>query len=742
MVMTNRAPIVEVALEGFKGFDRTFTLAKLTLLTGDNGLGKSAVIEAIKWCLTGVVPSGRTKDEAAKFFGERGGSVKLTDGNGNWIKRTLAIDHESKRVSTSVESQNEGTPRGEASRASDFWGVNETALEISNFLALSATKRREFVLQLVSTNELPPIGDVLFQVGTSYAKQIAGEAATLDTLHEDAREDLSEETAALAERFWLMWSILKTYHLGAGSQFWLQMTNAAGEAKLAARRTANEAKAAIRELETEAKGARAAAARVEVLRVESEGLQEELRELESRAALRKEKQRAWDSCALELKARDKEHADMARSLRELGELGDKPKPISTLVPIEAEELKKKQEAYDAEVFLDERRVIVIDCTARAGYAREDGERIQVEPTGRLVEYLATHYGSDDVLGVLLDEVTSDWRRRREDATKKLAGMIAEVEEATALLTGNSAERTDRVVFLERDVTDCLEKLADAKQHWLREQGDRASEIDTWHSKKNQIALYTERRKSADKAFKGLSERLKQLERELKGFDEVDTEEVRKAALKAEFDYSQAQKAAGAVLAYERSTARAINEKLKERSWAFVERAIQRAREVLVAEIVKPIIGDIQALLACAERSESVYLLLENDRGAPIFDLGWIEGESRRSLDSLSGGESVFFVSALAIAISKRVDSRRLLLVEADSLDESALRRYLNALAKMDVQLDACVVATNRPITETNDWLVTTFNKDGRVSSRKAPASTATTKVRLKKTVSKKKARKS
>jgi hypothetical protein len=110
--------------------------------------------------------------------------------------------------------------------------------------------------------------------------------------------------------------------------------------------------------------------------------------------------------------------------------------------------------------------------------------------------------------------------------------------------------------------------------------------------------------------------------------------------------------------------------------------------------VRPLVDDVAALLAAAGRSERVYLELENERGKPVFDLGWVSGDSRRSLSALSGGEAVLFCAALAVTIAKRSTGRKVLLIEADPLDEDNLGFLLWALSAMDVELDACLIATS------------------------------------------------
>jgi DNA repair exonuclease SbcCD ATPase subunit len=169
----------------------------------------------------------------------------------------------------------------------------------------------------------------------------------------------------------------------------------------------------------------------------------------------------------------------------------------------------------------------------------------------------------------------------------------------------------------------------------------------------------------------------------------------------------AEEAAGALKAYRDAVARAESEQVAEKAWKAAEAACKRARESYVADVVRPLVDDVAALLAAAGRSERVYLELENERGKPVFDLGWIAG-SRRSLSALSGGEAVLFCAALAVTIAKRSTGRRVLLIEADPLDEQNLMRLLDALAAMKLELDACLVATASHVVDMPGWKIERF----------------------------------
>ena len=106
-----------------------------------------------------------------------------------------------------------------------------------------------------------------------------------------------------------------------------------------------------------------------------------------------------------------------------------------------------------------------------------------------------------------------------------------------------------------------------------------------------------------------------------------------------------------------------------------------------------LLADINTIFERAGREERAYLLLENERGRPAFELGWARNGARCAFGALSGGEAVLFCAALSLAIARRAEGRRLLLIEADPLDENNLPALLRAIGKSSEDVDALVVAT-------------------------------------------------
>jgi len=704
--------ITHVELDSFKGQLRRYELGRCTLLTGPNGLGKSAVLEGLRYALSGEVPSGKSLDEVAKYFPPRGGAVLVIDADGNWIRRGITRDHEKAKVSTVDEEE------GDAD-----WVANDALLDMRGFLALSPNKRREFVLELVGAGETPKDAEVHAALARDYARQIGGPGADV-TLLDGRRQELPEDVALLADRWGAVWSVLSSY-LRTGdptaSAIFQRLSDASRERKNAARVAGAEARAAIRELEATAKGAEAAAADLDERRLEAEAAQESLSELRETAAGRQVIQ-------AELSRAGSELGGLATVLEDLDGLVaglDDPGPRPEVAPAEHKDgdgVRLRREAQEVRVraedlrtrlvwLAESERELGLSCSA-ADTARSELAAVDREPVGQaaaIAARVAGHLASDDcgpstrqLVGELVDAVealAAGWRTRRDVAIERLAAVRDAAE---------TAELRHRELTKAAPEKDACDRLA-AEERRLLERADMADVEDAaasraagkaladWEALVRRQDQVRGELKSARERWQAARVRGDDLSARLAAIPVPDVTAAGERLRAATEALRTAEEAAGALKAYRDAVARAKSEQVSEAAWKAAEAASKRARETYVADVVRPLVDDVAALLAAAGRSERVYLELENDRGKPVFDLGWVSGDSRRSLSALSGGEAVLFCAALAVTIAKRSTGRRVLLIEADPLDEENLAMLLSALSAMDVDLDAVLIATSTEV---------------------------------------------
>lgn len=697
--------ITHVELDSFKKQLKKYELGALTLLSGPNGSGKSAVLEGLRYALSGEVPTGKSLDAVAQYFPARGGAVLVIDADGNWIRRGITRDHEKAKVSQELEEE------GDAE-----WIANEALLDMRGFLALSPNKRREFVLELVGAGETPTEAEVHRALAAEYARQIGGPGAEVSLL--DGREkDLPEDLRPLANRWQAIWGILRSY-LKTGEQtasaIFQRLAEQCSSRKNAARRAANEAKAAIRELEAAAKGAEAAAADLERRRQESLEQAERLTLTREAAATRREAESALEQAAgdlVELGAR-LEHLDAATA--GFADPGPRPEP-----PDETDQQALELARREADVA--RQQLTELSAAERElGEARRELERaeadvvaIDAEPLSRLVaaaEKVEGVYERAGALGHLLDvvdEFATVWRIKRDVAVERVA---AAADEAHGHATRHAELAKETPSRAEYDkVVGAIGKLELAIRE-RRQAYDAA--LEAWQTLTRRHDHVRAEQAAATERYAAARTRQDALAERLRGMVAPDVETAAGYAREAREALEAAEEAAGAVKAYREAVERAKAEKVSEKAWKAAEAACKRARETYVADVVRPLVDDVGKLLAAAGRSERVYLELENARGKPVFDLGLIRGKERVSLSALSGGESVLFTTALALTIARRSTGRRVLLIEADPLDETNLARLLSALGAMNVELDAALVATSTEVEQAAGWKVIRFSQEG------------------------------
>jgi DNA repair exonuclease SbcCD ATPase subunit len=323
--------------------------------------------------------------------------------------------------------------------------------------------------------------------------------------------------------------------------------------------------------------------------------------------------------------------------------------------------------------------------------------------------VAGHLASDDcgpstrqLVGELLEAVellAVGWRTRRDVAVERLAAAAdaaetAELRHRELAAASPAKDACDRLAAEERRLLERANTADCSDAARTRAAGKALADWEALVRRQDQVRAEL---KAARERWQAARVRQDDLSARLAAIPVPDVTAAGERLREATEALRTAEEAAGALKAYRDAVARAKSEQVSEAAWKAAEAASKRARETYVADVVRPLVDDVAALLAAAGRSERVYLELENERGKPVFDLGWVSGDSRRSLSALSGGEAVLFCAALAVTIARRSTGRKVLLIEADPLDEENLAMLLSALSAMDVDLDAVLIATSTEV---------------------------------------------
>lgn len=717
--------IASIALSGFKGLHRTYALGPATLLSGPNGSGKSAALEGLAYALGGAVPEGRSLDIVALYFPERGGSVSVADDEGNWIQRGIVRDAEKAKVSEVLgTSDHEGPPdlaSPSAWKGASRWACSPEVLDLKEFLSLSPAKRREWVLRLCGTGEIKA-GKIMDAISREFAREVGGPGASAAILSGDGFLDLPDEIKALAKT----WSddrgigdIIES-HLVSGastSETCLRLVDVAREEKLGQRKRAQEARAAIRELEAAAKGARAGASEIRDAKAAVEALQDEYTKTKADLAQWNEAKRHVTTAEAELQSYEKKLGElMADPKPEPGPRPEPPPPDTRREGLlrrlaEANEEKarilKTQGEWEGKL-VDERR-----AGDRVEAALEAILQHKWSKLGRVVA-LVEEITTTTIAGVMepklaelkaaVDDLAAQWAETLGNLEREADAATAAFDPARLAEAMGMAEETHRLYIEanERHVAIRTELVAiepvDPRPH------EKA--LAVWMTAEKAWTKGQEAIKKWETIVETSRATLDSLKRRLATLQEPPAAEETEARLySAKAALERAERASGAVRAYEEALASAERAQVLEEAWKRCERAIRTVQEALVGQSTAPLLDVVNDLFQRAGRPERVYLELENERGKPIFELGWTRDGKRVSLRALSAGETVLLTAALSVAIALKSPGRKLLLVEADPLDEANLRGLFPALLPWAEKLDALVVATASPVEDPEGWTV-------------------------------------
>jgi recombinational DNA repair ATPase RecF len=701
--------IERVELNGFKGLTRSYNLDGPTLLLGRNGAGKTACQEALVYALTGRVPAGKSNDAAAQWFGPRGGYVRVHDSDGRWIQRGINRDHRKGTVSAVLATSDdvEGQPAN-----LDAWRTADCTLDVREFLALSPDKRREYILRLVGGGTWTP--ETMETLEHEYAVALGGPGTPVGALTEP--DAMPEALRPLAEAW--------TSPRGIGEWINLRLQRAKGTlsetiADLEAlakdeisshRRAAAEGRAAAKELEAAAQGARVAAGDVDRCR---DALTKTRRAAKNRETYQTRRDQAAARVA-------ETTAELTRAREHVQELTIAAERASKAW-VAAEEPKAPGEGGNpwAEKMDESRREvnrlekIAAERASRNGalaQAEERLERIKAErarleaaPIGKAwriaQEIPATVHPRMPELRQIIEEisrVTWDQIRDRETAQQKTETLIGELQ---ASLRDFPAD-LDAQVAAARVALDAAEgEFTNVQQTIFASQHGYREALRTYEGL---LATFSRAQAAEDEARQTLAALDAELQRQEAALRVAETElshhlsaEETTAALKdADAAADAAVMASGKVQAYEDAIRRAEDAECMEAAWKLAQKALKVVRDEYVGGSLQELLADIDDVLTRAGRPERAYLTLENERGRPIFDLGWQAGENRVSVASLSAGESVLFMAALAVAFLRKSDHLRILLLELDPLDSTNLPRLLWALPPLADELDAIVAGTS------------------------------------------------
>ena len=125
-------------------------------------------------------------------------------------------------------------------------------------------------------------------------------------------------------------------------------------------------------------------------------------------------------------------------------------------------------------------------------------------------------------------------------------------------------------------------------------------------------------------------------------------------------------------------------------------AVRTIREELMHDLVRPLVERINRFLDAASATGRAYCDLEDARGKPVLELGWLthDGTRKVPLPAMSGGETVLYGVGLAYAlVTLAAPPLKLLMIEAAEVDDETGASMLGGLVNVADDIDNVVIAT-------------------------------------------------
>ncbi len=740
--------ITNLRIGGFKGVNAEEPVHPLTLLVGPNGSGKSARLQAIQWAATGQTDLGKKPESALPYGSPTGMSATIYLDDGFRFSRIVGLDHREGKVSQAVETSlpgNMGVREADAAIAEHI-GRFMPMWDLGEFTSLSPDKRREVILALCGKASGASITNAHALIEVEILSELLGPGTVSEALagvsvssdeHSAARKALfrrlsSEQQDAMTAMYRAL-----TWPKGADvSEYIAALTEKTKDLISQSKAGADSATAAARALSDRKAEIAVPSGTVEqrkearlILLTQVEEVLKQIGVQQGKESARKSLTQELGRCremlgrakeklglitsvdvtddAAKALALEQESEEIAKSVTAPEDNGAALESAMAQARADRENARLLLEQAKKTLFDSERDLKVSQATLSA---LESSDWVKVSDlTHRLFDYLADDGEGADIAAEI-EEIArknadpegiqkvraqvNDLRLTFAAAGEVVKGYGEQLELATETMqTAESAYQQGIQQFL------AAKQAADAateKARSLRAQAqtirddltDRDAEIDDLngaieaHDKRHielEGKLNALDAEGGQVSLESLDEQEKALRGQIKAADDEIDALIRFANLNAE---------------YSRAVATAEKQRVQHEVAKAGLEAIKRVREQIMADLVRPLIGHIDEFLAATGRTERAYSRLENHRGTPIFDLGWTNGASETSMDTLSGGESVIFFAALAYAMTVLANPPlKVLLIEAAELDANRASELFSGLTTVGDRLGNIIVAT-------------------------------------------------
>lgn len=732
-----------VYLRGWKGIVSTernaYRLQRLNLLSGPNGSGKTALLDALRFAVLGDTPTGATPEDAMRYLGPNGGDVTLDFDDGLRVSRGVVKDCRKLTLSRTVAVS---TMPGAGIKDADaeirrLCGDFPAMFDLRAFLSLSPDKRRDFVVSLAGSAIARDGFDPLQQATDGYAADRAGgewlpgELAALEGLVGELRlyavgvnpadqtaklldrvKSLVNESRAAAER-----ATLASREMSArkaqltvvaasveGMRLEMMALRANRDATLAqlnaqrGRRSAQQAREAdVRRLEDELASLKAEQSRLAGVRFKTS----EADAAETEAAnMERSTSPIMASAAIE---ESRKRMDAARyDVRAIEEECQAGQRRGAVLTAEIERLEQRLRQVNADPW--RKAATLVAAITDAGITDHLEAVNALGPWTDLVALIGEHLSTEDT-SAIEDRIAAIAAERLQlcaDAAT-LGARAAVVQETLNAASAEHARLTRERETETRDATAVAAKISELR--------NRARTIrDAERAHRDRVAKLARDIPAIEQRRVEAQESLTRLLTELGSIAEADLV-AHVAGIDAHLGKLDADIAAKmSFKALEQELTRLVSDAEAQRmrhdvAKVFAE-AVRRVRETMMAQLVGILIEPMNAFLDRAGLDARAYCELETDRGKPILELGWFRGGVRVPLDTLSGGETAIYCAALGLALLQlKAPPLKLLLIEAAELDSRRLELLLGTLEQYcgDGAVDHVIVATCVEVSLGSAW---------------------------------------
>lgn len=647
--------ISRIRMRAFKGQNRETEIAPRTVITGPNGSGKTAHLEAVATSILGCVPKIGKRSMPTLMSGAvmSAGIDLIDEADGG---RELSITRTFKPAeSVDMEPPVRGSLRDRNAAIAARLGECAAMIDLEEFIGLTPAKRATFLAGLLSGHEADVSVDDLLELlsaaGTvpeDVAKSIRG--AWFDGDPIDVR--LEAAAAVLAD------------------------------AESRARTAADAATGAVRTLDDAAEEMTGGeSARVPELESERDRIAADLETIASELASSGERKTALER-ADALVTRESERLAKARDQRDAHS-----KTVQALRE-EVDSLPKApEEMAEAAAELDDayRAAVEREAETRAALGRLKADRTDNDSTtdgfgdARACPVAGIECpASDAVQAALIDQRTA------------LDGLIKVAE------SDHDEAETDLVTA--RDA--------------LREYGERKTQAETAKRRREVLEHGEAELKAATDAVADYEDALFSAQKardEIPGLiDTTDLEAQRESLRTRQGEIADALKAAAGAKSLRDSKIRSEAEaaEAKERATAMrsLQSAFKRCAADIMARAFAPITATVAELLNAVRPGMALELAAE-DKGIHVY-VRRHEGGPRVRWSVLSGGEKAIAGAALALALVKvQNPPAKFLLLEAAEVDHENLSALLDALDVMGGDFATIIVASWHAENVPDGWTV-------------------------------------